>query len=285
MTNLIIDSHFLCHRAIHTMGALSYDDQNTGVIFGFLMQILSYAKEFETNNIIFCWDSQNSKRKELYPEYKNNRNKEELSEEEKELKEAGFKQFEILRDEVLPAMGFKNIYHQDGYEADDLIATTVMYHTEDFVIITADHDMYQLLDFADMWNPKVKEIYNYQNFLEEWGVYPEKWIEVKSLAGCGSDNIQGLKGIGEKTAVKYLKGLLKSTTKAHKNIEENKDWILKQNSVLVELPFPDTEINKIKKDELDFDKFIQEVCYRYSFDSFLNDNYYLKWENFFKGDF
>ena len=60
---------------------------------------------------------------------------------------------------------------------------------------------------------------------------------------------------------------------------------LNHNKILVELPFPGTAVHSIAKDVLDFDNFIKQVCYRYSFDSFLSDAYYLKWENFFKGEF
>ena len=283
MTTLVIDSHFLAHRAIHTMGALSYENENTGVIFGFLMQIQAYAKIHKTNDIIFCWDSHDSKRKELFPGYKD-RNTGDLTEEEKADKKRGFDQFDVIRDEIIPAMGFKNNYFQKGYEADDLIATTVMYHEKDFVIITADADMYQLLDFADMWNPTKKKYYTFEDFWAEWGLPPEEWIKIKSFAGCSSDTIPGLPGIGEKTAAKYLRGELKNTTKAYKTLIGG--WeVLQRNIELVELPFPKTNVNKILHNELDFDKFVQEVCYKYSFDSFLSSAYYLKWENFFQGNF
>jgi len=280
---LIIDSHFLCHRAIHTMGALDYENENTGVIFGFLMQIQAYAKEHKTNDIIFCWDSHDSKRKDMFPGYKK-RDKSDMTEEEKANQKRGFDQFDVLRDEVIPAMGFKNNYFQKGYEADDLIATTVMYHEKDFIIITADADMYQLLDFADMWNPKSKRFYTFEDFWEEWNLPPEEWIKIKSFAGCSSDTVPGLQGIGEKTAAKYLRSELKNTTKAYQTLIGG--WeVLQHNIRLVELPFPGTDVNKIVPNELDFDRFIQDVCYRYSFDSFLADNYHLKWDNFFKGAF
>jgi len=287
MKTLVIDSPFLCHRAIHTMNALSYEEENTGVIFGFLMQLLSYAKTFKTNDIIFCWDSKDSERRKIYPEYKANRKtkEDELSEEEKELKKKGYQQFETLRKEILPAMGFKNVYWQKGYEADDLIATTVMYYERDFVIITADQDMYQLLDFADMWNPTSKEIYNYDDFYTEFKLIPKDWIKIKSYAGCSSDNITGIMGIGEKSAAKFLKNGLKETTKAYKKMVNLGPDILKTNKVLVELPFPGSMVYKMKANNLNFDSFVQNVCYRYSFDSFLQDTYYLKWENFFTGDF
>lgn len=285
MKTLVIDCNFLCHRAIHTMGALSYEDEKTGVIFGFLMQLLSYAKVFKTNDIIFCWDSKESKRSKIYPEYKANRINNDATDEEIELKKQGYKQFDTLRKEILPDMGFKNVYMQKGYEADDLIATTVEYHERDFTIITADQDMYQLLDFADMWNPTSKKLYTYDDFVENWGILPEKWIVIKSLAGCSSDNIRGISGVGEKTAAKYLRKELKPTTNTYKKIKSKVTDLLNVNTQLVKLPFKGTNIYKIQNNVLDFDKFIQNTCYRYSFDSFLNDKYWLKWENFFTGRF
>lgn len=282
---LVVDCNYLCHRAIHTMGTLSFEDHNTDVIFGFLKQILSYAKIHKTNDIIFCWDSVNSKRKKLYSKYKANRHKKDLTPEEIELKKDGYKQFNELKTRVLPLMGFKNIYSQDGYEADDLIATTVMYHEKDFILITSDHDMYQLLDFTDMWNPSSKKLYTYNNFFNEWGVNPYDWIEIKSLAGCSSDNIEGIQGVGEKTAAKYIKEKLKTSSKIYRKIKKEEEIILKTNVPLVQLPFPGTKVYKIFNNKLDFDNFIQNVCYWYSFDSFLTGDYLLKWQNFFKGKF
>ena len=284
MKTLVVDSHFLAHRAIHTMGALSYENEDTGVIFGFLMQILAYAKIHKTNDIIFCWDSKDSKRKKIFPGYKN-REKKEMTDQEKEDQQRGFAQFDVIREEIIPCMGFKNNYFQAGYEADDLISTTVMYHELDFIIITADADMYQLLDFASIWNPSKKDFYTFEDFWKEWRIPPEDWIAVKSYAGCSSDTIPGLSGVGEKTAAKFLRGELKETTKTHKTILKEGPEILSRNKVLVELPFIGTRICPIFKNRLDFDSFIQDICYRYSFDSFLKQDYYRKWENFFRGDF
>lgn len=265
------------------MDALSYENEDTGVIFGFLMQLQAYAKIHKTNDIIFCWDSHDSKRKEIFPGYKD-RKEVELTEIEKADKKRGFDQFNVIRDEVIPIMGFKNNFKQKGYEADDLIATTVMYHEKDFIIITADADMYQLLDFASMWNPKKKEFYTFEDFWAEWKLPPMEWIKVKSFAGCTSDTIPGLVGVGEKTAAKYLRGELKQTTKTYKTLIGG--WeLLQRNIELVELPFPGTKVNTLVPNELDFDKFVQDICYKYSFDSFLASNYYTKWENFFKGNF
>lgn len=267
------------------MGALSSENEGTGVIFGFLMQVLAYAKEHQTNDIIFCWDSVNSKRKEVHPEYKANRTSEDLSDADKAAKADGYKQFDILRKEVLPLMGFKNIYYQDKYEADDLIATTVMYHEKDFVIITSDQDMYQLLDFASVWNPSKKEMYSYEDFYEEWNLVPEEWIKIKTLAGCSSDNVIGIKGVGEKTVAKFLKNELKPHLKSYQKIMVEMDEVKERNKILVELPFPGSHVFKIQPDELNFNNFVQKICYRYSFDSFLNDKYYIKWENFFHNKF
>lgn len=281
--SLVIDSHFLCHRAIHTLRALDYENGSTGVIFGFLMQLQAYAKTHHTNDIIFCWDSHDSKRKDVFPGYKN-RDKVEMTEEEKEDHKRGFDQFDVIRDEIIPAMGFKNSFYQKGYEADDLIATTVMYHEKDFIIITADKDMYQLLDFASIWNPSKKEFYTFEDFWKEWRLPPEEWIKIKSFAGCSSDTIPGIVGVGEKTAAKYLRKELKNTTKAFEAIVGS-DELLKRNIELVELPFHGTNVNNLVPNELNFDRFIQDVCYKYSFDSFLSDNYHLKWQNFFEGNF
>src|SRR3989304_2581090 len=113
---LIIDCSSLIYSAFFTQGALSYNGQKTGVIFGFLKKVLSICKEFETNKIYFCWDTdkKDSKRKKEYPEYKENRNVNKKSDEEKYQIELMLKQAIELHDIVLPSIGFKNLFQQIG---------------------------------------------------------------------------------------------------------------------------------------------------------------------------
>ena len=81
---VIVDSNYIGYVSAFALSqGMSYRGSNTEVIFGFLRQIISIAIKFQPDQIAFCWDSRNSKRKEILPEYKENRKKD-RTEEEKE---------------------------------------------------------------------------------------------------------------------------------------------------------------------------------------------------------
>ena len=150
MSKIIIDCHNICYRAFHTTGYL-----DLGIVYGFLKALLDFAKTLESSQFIFCWDSRKSFRKELEPTYKLRPPKTE--EEQEELEEA-LEQFTQLRKEVLPNLGFRNIFLQPGYEADDLIAHIVQRFPGDYTIVSGDEDLYQLLNQSKLYKrqPKLK---------------------------------------------------------------------------------------------------------------------------------
>jgi 5'-3' exonuclease len=270
-TVIVIDSNGLGHRAKHSMTGLSYDEMQTGVMFGFLGEVFRLAKKFETNKFAFAWDSRKNYRKELYSNYKRKRTERVKTPEEQELSEIANEQFTLLRKHVLPYMGFKNVYLKTGYEADDIIANIVMYNSSDydFIIATADEDMFQLLNKAKIYNLRKKTLYTVKEFTKDYGIPANKWKEVKAIAGCGSDNVEGVKGVGEKTAIKYLKGELKKGV-ALENIKKSYE-VIERNRILVTLPY---QHNKMEEIILDFDDEIfsfenfYKVCDEYGFYSF-----------------
>ena len=74
---------------------------------------------------------------------------------------------------------------------------------------------------------------------------------MKALAGCSTDSVPGIKGVGEKTAIKYLKNELKESSKIYQRIISKEGWnIYKRNIELVKLPFTGTKIFKLKTDKL-----------------------------------
>ena len=131
-----------------------------------------------------------------------------LTEWEKEEWEIAFDQFKQLRKRILPRIGFNNNHLQTGYEADDLIAKYVKDNAEELVIASADNDLLQLLYFADFLNLSKNKLITSKSFFSEYGILPAQWGMVKQIAGCSSDNVKGIQGVGEITAIKYLKGEL-----------------------------------------------------------------------------
>ena len=268
MKVLVIDSNCLGHIAKHSMKGLSFDEIETGVIFGFMNHVLRLAKKFETNRFAFCWDSRKSLRKEVYPKYKYKRHDNTgKTEEEIVLNESAYRQFVELRKKVLPEFGFKNVFIQKGIEADDLIASIVRANKNEYIVVSHDEDLYQLLNLAPIYNPRKKILIDADYFKKQYGIDPDDWSKVKAIAGCGSDSVGGIENVGEKTAIKYLTGTLKKG-KAYDSIREGNDVILR-NKKLVYLPFSETEEVKIsfKKEEFDVDDFF-DMCDNYGFYSF-----------------
>jgi len=276
VTPLVIDCNFLCYKAMFS-GAedLTWEEKRTGIIFNFLLQIFKLAKVFETSRFIFCWDSRQSFRKKLYPEYKANRELEVLSPEEQIIKKLGFRQFDEIRCDVLPALGFKNVFIQTGYEGDDLIAAQVYAYPE-MVVVGTDNDLWQLLDFCSMYDSKKKELFTKRDFEKKWGIFPLQWGEVKCLAGCSGDNVEGIAGVGNITAIKYLKGLLPDGGVVKERIDSKEGQkIIERNEQLVVLPPKTDKCNR----RVDFggevfriDNFVS-IFQQYGFNSMINKTY------------
>ena len=270
MKKILIDSNYLCHKAKVTTGTLSYEGKPTGIIYGFLNQIITIAKITQASEFLFFWDSRKSKRREIYPEYKMKR-RPDLTEWEQKDWEIAFSQFIQLRKRILPRLGFNNNNLQSGYEADDLLARYVMDNSKDeLVLASADNDMLQLLGYCDMLNLSKNKLITRQSFIDEYGIAPCQWGDVKQIAGCNSDNVAGIRGVGEKTALRFLKGTLPSKSKAYQSIKAGEEKI-ERNRALVVLPFKGTKTIKEKENNFKITEFIA-VCNELGMTSFLTKN-------------
>ena len=282
MKYLIIDSNYICHSVYHSLPTLSFGSRGTSIIFGFMKRLISFASQFPSSKMIFVWDSVDSIRKEVYPDYKKVRagRYAEMTAGEKRDKEGAHRQFTEIREVALPLLGFKHIYSQEGYEADDLMASITMNNDgHEFIIITTDQDIYQLIDdHVMLYNPASKSIQTVNTFTDEFGCHPNMWGQAKAIAGCSTDNVSGVVGVAEKTAIKYLTKKLSDKTKAFKNIEAAHEMI-EENKELVILPMHGTRVISIEgKDELSRQNFIH-MCEKYGFQSLLTSKSLSKWDS------
>ncbi len=272
---IIIDSNYVAYAQKFALSSgLTYRGGRTEIIFGFLKTVFNMSRKFETERFIFCWDSKDSLRKELYPEYKANR-RQNLTEEEEESNRIAHVQFNKLKT-ILPQMGFANVFEEKGYESDDIIASLVTDSKERIVVVSSDKDLYQLLNWCALCDVK-GSVYTKDMFVREYRINPSGWRKVKSIAGCSTDNIKGASGVGEKTAIKYLKRELKETSKAYEKIKTYDSSLTNR---LVSLPFegcPDFKA-RVTKDTLTPDKF-RNVFKEYGFNSLLES--LDKWEQLF----
>ena len=172
----------------------------TNALFGFVNMIHKIINEENPEYVIVAFDKGKTFRHQEYEDYKGGR-----VETPDELK----KQFPIAK-KLLTAMGIK-YYEIDNYEADDIIGTFAKFcdDDKDFIgtIVSSDKDLLQLIsNDVDIKLLKQKDYirYNEKNFEEAYGIKPINVIDLKALMGDSSDNIPGVKGVGEKTALKLL---------------------------------------------------------------------------------
>ncbi|MFC4557257.1 5'-3' exonuclease H3TH domain-containing protein [Virgibacillus kekensis] len=173
----------------------------TNGIYQFMRYFLDAVEKFEPTHVICCWDmGSKTFRTEMCNSYKANR-----SEPPEEL----IPQFDLIK-EVIEAFSLPNI-GVENYEADDCIGTLArQYATEhEVIILTGDQDILQLVDdgirVAIMKKGQGNyDVFEKDSFLDKKGLLPKQIIDLKGLMGDSSDNYPGVKGIGEKTALKLL---------------------------------------------------------------------------------
>ena len=172
----------------------------TNALYGFTNMINKIINEENPEYLFVAFDKGKSFRHEEYKDYKAGRNKT-----PDELK----MQLPYARD-LLDKMGIK-WFEVDNYEADDIVGTICKWADEDegwdALLVTSDHDYLQLISdevSIKLLRPKDFIKYDPKSFKEEYGIDPIKVIDLKALMGDSSDNIPGVPGVGEKTALKLL---------------------------------------------------------------------------------
>ncbi|MBN6888518.1 5'-3' exonuclease [Cytobacillus horneckiae] len=173
----------------------------TNGVYGFVKHFLTAVNHFQPTHVAVCWDmGSKTFRTDMYDGYKSNRPEAPI-----EL----VPQFDLVK-EVVECFDIPNIGLQ-GYEADDCIGTIAkaMKHETEVMILTGDQDILQLLEDNISVILLKKGFGNYfvhtqHTFFEEKGITPTQMIDLKAFMGDTSDNYPGVKGIGEKTALKLL---------------------------------------------------------------------------------
>ncbi len=201
-TFLIIDGNSLMHRAFHALPLMDADGTYTNAIHGFLQMILKVIKDEHIQYVAVCFDEHGPTfRHTAYPDYKAGR-----AATPPELRQ----QFETIRT-LLDQMGIKR-YGLVGWEADDLLGTLSQMGVQKGlspILLTGDRDALQLVsnDVELMFTRKgISDTIRFtpEKVVEEYGFSPDQVTDWKGLAGDSSDNIPGIQGIGDKTAVKLL---------------------------------------------------------------------------------
>lgn len=234
---IIMDTSYIVYRSQYAM------KEEASPLFSFFATVLSLRERFDSEQFIFCFDRGKLMRNDLLPSYKERVVDPIYEEEHKKAKHLMNK----LRKDILPSLGFENLLSQPGYEADDIIASVVHNSLMDdpAVIVATDKDLLQLLvgDQVVMYNPNKEEITNESKFKKQWpGLEPKDWAMVKAIAGCRSDNVPGIAGVGEPTAAKFLQGLLPRHYATYDKIAKCPVADIEFRKRLTKLPFEGTKV-------------------------------------------
>jgi len=206
MNLIIVDSHALIHRCYHALPNLTTPKgEPIGAVYGTVRIIFKVIKELKPDYLVACFDlAEPTFRHINYKEYKATRPKTD---------DSLISQFDKVK-QFFDAAKIKH-FEMPGFEADDLIGTLVKKFSSEknlkIIILTGDLDTLQLVDDDKIVIYTMKKgiqdtiIYNENQIKERYGLLPSQIVDFKALKGDPSDNIIGVKGIGEKTAIELIK--------------------------------------------------------------------------------
>ncbi|MFH1208887.1 MAG: DNA polymerase I [Candidatus Omnitrophota bacterium] len=225
----LVDGNSFCYRAFYAIPNLTNSKgEPTNAIYGFVTMVRRLMEEQRPNYVAMCFDRKEPTfRHEQYKEYKAHR---------KPMPEELVKQIEPIKE--FCRISNMTIFEKAGYEADDVIGTLARQGKKEgyqVFIITGDKDAFQLVDeqIKILQPHKENLVYDAEKVRERFsGLGPDKVVDILALMGDASDNIPGVPGIGEKTAIKFIQefgsvnGLLErleevSSEKQRQKIQEN----------------------------------------------------------------
>ncbi len=262
-TLVLIDGHALAYRAYFGMPATftTKAGEPTHAVYGFLNMLLAVWHEYQPDYFMVTFDTGDTFRHKMYADYKATREKmpDDLRSQMKRIEQ-------LVRAFNMP------IFTKENYEADDLLGTLARQAAAqgiEALIVTGDRDAFQLVA------PNIKviisgkkfserELYDESQVQERYGVTPTQLIELKGLVGDSSDNIPGVRGIGEKTGAKLiqqygtLENIYEHLAELSENIKEkletdrDKAFLSRKLGHII-TDVPDVELNVQAGRTMDFD--------------------------------
>ncbi len=244
MKLMALDGNSLAYRAFFALPTdmVTANGQVTNAIYGFTSMLLTLLKDHKPDGIIVVFDrKEKTFRHVAAPEYKAQREAQ---------PDILYQQLDLIR-QLLEAMGVVAI-DAAGFEGDDLIATIAAKAEDagdDLIIVTGDRDNYQLVS-----DPNIRVLYNKRGvsdyalydeagIFERTGVTPKQYADYAALRGDPSDNLDGVPGVGEKTAAKLINKYLslvnvfdhadEQTPKLKQALNENRDRVIRNAELMV----------------------------------------------------
>lgn len=316
---IVVDTRGLCWSAsafaYRNKPDATPEQMYSDILWAFLNRLKFCSEKFNTNKFIFAWESpsEHSLRAKIFPAYKQSRktfdntpvvitgeeSRRELESkkgiiERQTIRKVAEPFWMLLQKHILDYIGFHNNISVDGYEGDDIIAQIVKQESpRPIVIMSEDNDMYQLIsDNVCQISTRFRghsqgyvstpSVLDRKRFIHLFGIEPHQWASVKSVAGCPTDGVPGVKGVGKITAVKYIKeGSLMRTNGKPTLKQEAINAATETGEIdlwrkLVTLPFEGMPNIAIKQDALSPRKFY-EICCKYNINNRIDAPF---WERF-----
>lgn len=222
-TIYLVDGNSYIYRAYHAIGYLSNSKGlRTNAVFGFTKMLLKLFDDRNPEYAVVALDSKGPTfRHEIYDQYKATR---------PPMPDDLVEQLPYIRS-IIQWLGVKMI-EMPGYEADDIIGTLSKKGEEkgfNVVVVTGDKDFRQIIsDRVSLWDTMKDKVTDLNALHDEYGLEPYQIIDLMGLSGDTSDNIPGVKGVGEKTALTLIKDF-GSLEKVYEHLEEITKKKLKEN--------------------------------------------------------
>jgi DNA polymerase I len=201
---ILVDGHALAYRAYFALantGIRTREGEPTHAVYGFALMLLSVWEEYNPEYLAVAFDVGVTFRHQQYAEYKATRDKM-----PDELRGQVSRVEELVRAFNIP------VFTADGFEADDVLGTLARQASRkgvDTIIVTGDRDAFQLVGphvqvLISGRSFSERQLYDEAAIVDRYGISPSQLIELKGLMGDNSDNIPGVKGIGEKTGIQLI---------------------------------------------------------------------------------
>ena len=282
----LIDGHSIAFRAFYALPETltTKDGFPTNVIHGFLMMITKLVNNYDVEKIIITWDvSKKTFRNEIYQDYKANRS-------------SSPDNFKIQIKELQNLLSKFNLpqLSMEGFEADDVLGSLSHYFNKKnnkVTIVTGDRDSFQLISSKTkiMYTKRgISDVEMYDNklFEDKYQITTNQYVEYLALKGDKSDNIPGLPGVGEKTAISLLqkyknisniyKNLEELTPKLKSNFIENKEVLLMSKDLAkiktdLDLQVPTTKLSETVFHDIDILEQSRDDIVKYELSRFLGE--------------
>jgi DNA polymerase-1 len=241
---LFVDALNTFLRSYAAIPTLDDNGNHIGGMSGFLKSVGSVVRDFKPSRVVIVFDGKggSQRRRKIFPQYKANRkpptrlNRQyDMTTEEQETENIKWQLITLIEMlECLPV----TIFTMDNIEADDVIAYAselVTAHGGHSIIYSTDKDFLQMVTpSVKVYNPIKKKTFDVDTIIEAYGVHPDNFVYYRSLLGDKSDNIDGIRGAGEKTVLKLLPELVDNSITIDTDFIEQKYNAVKKKPKLIE---------------------------------------------------